>query len=192
MNYAVAALLLSLVVVTAAVLSSSLLAQAQTKPAYVEIRREAFKKEIAGKPVDLYTLTTRTGMVVKITNQGAKIVHILVPDKYGQPGGVVLSYVKIDTYVARRPSYGAAIGRYANRTAKGRFTLNGQEYPLPVNNGPNHLHGGRGSHFRVFDAAQIDERSVRLTYVFKDGEEGYPGNVTLTVVYAVSEEQERS
>src|SRR5262245_52925805 len=190
MNHVVTALLSSLVVVTAAVLSSSLLAQAQTKAAYVEIRREAFKKDIDGKPVDLYTLTTRTGMVVKITNQGAKIVQILVPDKNGQLGDVVLGYETVDQYVAGRASYGAVIGRYANRIAKGRFTLNGLEYQLPVNNGPNHLHGGRGSHFRVWDARQIDDRSVRLTYVFKDGEEGYPGNATLTVVYTLTDDQE--
>ena len=190
MNQVVAVLLSSLAVVTAAVLSSSLLAPAQTKPAYVEIRREAFQKEIDGKKVDLYTLRSGTGMVVRITNQGGKIVQLVVPDRDNRPGDVVLGYETVDQYVAGRPSYGAVIGRYANRIAKGRFTLNGQEYQLPVNNGPNHLHGGRGSHFRVFDAAQIDDRSVRLTYVFKDGEEGYPGNVTLTVVYAVSEAQE--
>src|SRR5216117_1661568 len=165
-------------------------AQAQTRPAYVETRREAFQKEIDGKKVDLYILKASTGMVVKITNQGGKIVQLLVQDKDHHLGDVVLGYETVDQYVTGRASFGAIIGRYANRIAKGRFTLNGREYQLPVNNGPNHLHGGRGSHFRVWDAKQIDDRSVRLTYVFKDGEEGYPGNTTLTVVYTVTDDQE--
>jgi len=190
MNGMVAVALSSLVVVAVAVQASSLVGQAQTKPAYVDIRREAFQKEIDGKPTDLYTLKSGTGMVVKVTNQGAKIVQILVPDKNGHLGDVVLGYETVDQYVAGRASFGAIIGRYANRIAKGRFTLNGQEHQLPVNNGPNHLHGGKGSHFRVFDAKQLDDRSVRLTYVFKDGEEGYPGNTTLTVVYTLTDDQE--
>jgi len=190
MNGWVAVLLGSLVVAAIVVKASSPLAEGQTKPAYVEIRREAFVKEIDGKPTDLYTLKSGTGMVVKVTNQGAKIVQILVPDKSGQLGDVVLGYETVDQYMAGRASYGAVIGRYANRIAKGRFTLNGQEYQLPVNNGPNHLHGGRGSHFRVFEAKQLDDRNLRLTYLFKDGEEGYPGNTTLTVVYTLTDDQE--
>jgi len=189
MNGWVAVAVPSLVVVAVALPASSLVALAQTK-AYVEIKREAFQKEVDARPTDLYTLKNTTDMIVKITNQGAKIVQILVPDKSGQLGDVVLGYETVDQYVAGRASYGAIIGRYANRIAKGRFTLNGLEYQLPVNNGPNHLHGGRGSHFRVWDAKQIDDRSVRLTYVFKDGEEGYPGNTTLTVVYTVTDDQE--
>jgi len=165
-------------------------AQAQTKPAYVETRREAFQKEVDGKKVDLYTLKASTGMVVKITNQGGKIVQLLVPDKDNHLGDVVLGYETIDQYVTGRASFGAIIGRYANRIAKGRFTLNGREYQLPVNNGPNHLHGGKGTHFLVFDARQLDERTLQLTYNFKDGEEGYPGNTNLKVVYAVTDDQE--
>jgi aldose 1-epimerase len=165
-------------------------AQAQTKPAYVETRREAFQKEVDGKKVDLYTLKASTGMMVKITNQGGKIVQLLVPDKDNHLGDVVLGYETVDQYVTGRASFGAIIGRYANRIAKGRFTLNGREYQLPVNNGPNHLHGGKGTHFQVFDARQLDERTLQLTYNFKDGEEGYPGNTNLKVVYAVTDDQE--
>src|SRR5207247_3744933 len=139
MNGWVAVAVSSLVVVAVALQASSLVAQAQTK-AYVEIKREAFQKEVDARPTDLYMLKNGTGMVVKITNQGAKIVQILVPDKSGQLGDVVLGYETVDQYVAGRASYGAIIGRYANRIAKGRFTLNGQEYQLPVNNGPNQLH----------------------------------------------------
>jgi len=165
-------------------------AQAQTKPVYVETKREAFQKEIGGKKTDLYTLATSTGMTVKITNQGGKIVQILVPDKDNRLGDVVLGYETVDQYVAGRASFGAIIGRFANRIAKGRFTLDGRDYQLPVNNGPNHLHGGKGTQFLVFDARQLDGRTLELTYTFKDGEEGYPGNTTLKVVYAVTDDQE--
>jgi len=165
-------------------------AQAQTEPAYVQIKREAFQKEIGGKKTDLYTLQTSTGMTVKITNQGGKIVQILVPDKDNRLGDVVLGYETVDQYVAGRASFGAIIGRFANRIAKGRFTLDGRDYQLPVNNGPNHLHGGRGTQFLVFDARQLDGRTLELTYHFRDGEEGYPGNTTLRVVYAVTDDQE--
>src|SRR5262245_19018778 len=165
-------------------------AQAQTEPAYVQIKREAFQKEIGGKKTDLYTLQTSTGMTVKITNQGGKIVQILVPDKDNRLGDVVLGYETVDQYVAGRASFGAIIGRFANRIAKGRFTLDGRDYQLPVNNGPNHLHGGKGTQFLVFDARQPDGRTLELTYNFKDGEEGYPGNTTLRVVYAVTDDQE--
>jgi len=189
MNSVVAVTLGSLVVLAVAVQASSRLAQAQ-KSAYVEIRREAFQKEIDGKKVDLYILKASTGMVVKITNQGGKIVQLLVPDKDNHLGDVVLGYETVDQYVTGRASFGAIIGRYANRIAKGRFTLNGREYQLPVNNGPNHLHGGKGTHFLVFEARQLDARTLQLTYNFKDGEEGYPGNTSLKVVYAVTDDQE--
>jgi len=171
-------------------LGTTMGAHAQTGPAYVEVKREAFQKEIGGKKTDLYTLQTSTGMTVRITNQGGKIVQILVPDKDNRLGDVVLGYESVDQYVAGRASFGAIIGRFANRIAKGRFTLDGRDYQLPVNNGPNHLHGGKGTQFLVFHARQLDGRTLELTYSFKDGEEGYPGNTTLKVVYAVTDDQE--
>ena len=177
-------------IVVGFILGVTMEAGAQTRPAYVETKRDAFQKEIGGKKTDLYTLRTSTGMVVKITNQGGKIVQILVPDKDNRLGDVVLGYETIDQYVTGRASFGAIIGRFANRIAKGRFTLDGREYQLPINNGPNHLHGGRGTQFLVFDARQPDDRTLELTYTFKDGEEGYPGNTSLRVVYAVTDDQE--
>ena len=177
-------------IVVGFILGVTMEAGAQTRPAYVETKRDAFQKEIGGKKTDLYTLRTSTGMVVKITNQGGKIVQILVPDKDNRLGDVVLGYETIDQYVAGRASFGAIIGRFANRIAKGRFTLDGREYQLPINNGPNHLHGGRGTQFLVLDARQLDDRTLELTYTFKDGEEGYPGNTSLRVVYAVTDDQE--
>ena len=177
-------------IVVGFILGVTMEAGAQTRPAYVETKRDAFQKEIGGKKTDLYTLRTSTGMVVKITNQGGKIVQILVPDKENRLGDVVLGYETIDQYVAGRASFGAIIGRFANRIAKGRFTLDGREYQLPINNGPNHLHGGRGTQFLVLDARQLDDRTLELTYTFKDSEEGYPGNTSLRVVYAVTDDQE--
>jgi len=177
-------------IVVGFILGVTMEAGAQTRPAYVETKRDAFQKEIGGKKTDLYTLRTSTGMVVKITNQGGKNVQILVPDKDNRLGDVVLGYETIDQYVTGRASFGAIIGRFANRIAKGRFTLDGREYQLPINNGPNHLHGGRGTQFLVFDARQLDDRTLELTYTFKDGEEGYPGNTSLRVVYAVTDDQE--
>ena len=166
------------------------LGQERTMAAYVEIKQEQFQKDVDGKRVDLYTLRNGNGMVVKITNQGAKIVQLLVPDRNNQLGDVVLGYDTLDQFMAGRASMGAIIGRYANRIAKGRLTVNGQAYQLPVNNGPNHLHGGKGTQFQVFGAKQLDERTLQLTYFFKDGEEGYPGNTSLKVVYAVTDDNE--
>ena len=160
------------------------------KSDYIEITRQAFQKAIDGKSVDLYTLKNSSGMVVKITNQGAKIVQLLVPDRKNQLGDVVLGYETVDQYVAGRATFGAVIGRFANRIGKGQFTLNGKQYQLPINNGPNHLHGGRGVQFRVFDAKQIDGKTLRLNYYFRDGEEGYPGNTNFKVVYGLTDDNE--
>jgi aldose 1-epimerase len=190
MKHAFALLVLGLVWLAVAPPAPSVSAQERAKPAYVEIKREAFQRDVNGKQVDLYTLKNSHGMVVKITNQGGKIVQLLVPDRNNELGDVVLGYETLDQYLAGRASMGAIIGRYANRIAKGRLVLNGQAYQLPINNGPNHLHGGRGTQFLVFDAKQIDAKALQLHYSFKDGEEGYPGNTNLKVVYAVTDDNE--
>jgi aldose 1-epimerase len=157
----------------------------------VELKRENYQKEIDGKKVDLYTIKNGAGMVVKITNWGAKIQQVLVPDRNGVLGDVALGYDTIDQLQAGQGSMGAFVGRYANRIGQARFTLEGQEYKLAANNGPNSLHGGqKGSRFVVFDARQIDAATVQMTYVFKDGEESYPGTVPLRVVYSVTDENE--
>jgi aldose 1-epimerase len=157
---------------------------------YVEIARGAFQKTIDGKPVDLYTLRNSSGMVVKLTNQGAKIVQLLVPDRNNQLGDVVLGYENLERYLTGRQTFGAVIGRFANRITKGRFSLNGKAYQLPINNGLNHLHGGKGVQSRIMDVAQIDGRTVRFTYCFSDGEEGYPGATTMNVTYTLSDDHE--
>jgi len=158
---------------------------------FVELKREKYQKEIDAKKVDLYTIRNRGGMVVKITNWGAKVQQILVPDRNGVLGDVALGYETIDDLQAGQGSMGAFVGRYANRIGQAKFTLNGQEYKLAANNGPNSLHGGlKGSRFVVFDAKQIDDATVQMSYVFKDGEENYPGTVPLRVIYSVTDDNE--
>jgi aldose 1-epimerase len=160
--------------------------------AYVEITREAFQRTIDGKPVDLYTLSNSGGMVVKLTNQGGKIVQVLVPDRHNQLGDVVLGYETLERYLSGRQTFGAVIGRFANRIAQGRFSLNGVSYQLPLNNGAHHLHGGKGVQWQIMDGTQSDGRTVQFTYCFKDGEEGYPGTTTMKVTYTLTDDQELS
>ena len=158
---------------------------------FVELEHEKYQKEIDGKKVDLYTIRNRGGMVVKITNWGAKVQQILVPDRNSVLGDVALGYETIDDLQAGQASMGAFVGRYANRIGQAKFTLNNQEYKLAANNGPNSLHGGlKGSRFVVFDAKQIDDATVQMSYVFKDGEENYPGTVPLRVIYSVTDDNE--
>jgi aldose 1-epimerase len=168
---------------------SGLPALGQATSDYAELDRTNFQKEIDGKHIDLYTIRNTKNMVVKITNYGARVEQILVPDREGKLGDVVLGYEYLDQVINGQASMNAFIGRYANRIAKGQFTLNGQPYQLAINNPPNTLHGGKkGSRFAVFDARQLDDSSVQMSYVFKDGEENFPGTVPLRVVYRVAED----
>ena len=155
------------------------------------LQAERFQTVIGGKPVGLYTLRNARGMEASITNYGARILQVLVPDRAGQLGDVVLGYDSIEQVRAGLASMGAFIGRFANRIAGGRFTLDGQEHQLALNNGPNSLHGGKdGSRFQVFAARQLSPSSVEMTYVFRDGEESYPGTLPLRVVYSVTDANE--
>lgn len=168
---------------------SGLPALGQATSDYAELDRANFQKELDGRPVDLYTIRNKRNMVVKITNYGAKVEQILVPDREGKLGDVLLGYETLDQVINGQASMNAFIGRYANRIAKGRFTLYGQSHQLAINNPPNSLHGGnKGSRFVVFDARQLDDSSVQMSYVFKDGEESFPGTVPLRVVYRVTED----
>ena len=160
----------------------------------VELQPASYSKEADGKQIALYTIRNKRGtMVARITNYGGKMVQLLVPDRSGKLGDVVLGWETIEGAQKNLPSAGAIVGRYANRIAGGKFTLGGQEYTLAQNDTPrpNTLHGGKkGSRFVVFDAKQLDRSSLELTYLFKDGEEGFPGNTTLRVVYAVTDRGE--
>ncbi|MDR2037059.1 MAG: galactose mutarotase [Bacteroidales bacterium] len=149
-----------------------------------------FQKNIDGKQVDLYILTNSNGMEVSVTNYGAKIVSVHVPDKDGKMIDVVLGHNNIEEYLSsEEPYFGAVCGRTGNRIAKGKFTLDGKEYQLAINNGPNNLHGGiKGFNAVVWDARQINEQTVELTYVSPDGEEGFPGTLTSKISYQLTEE----
>ena len=153
--------------------------------------RKNFQKVIDGKPVDLYTLRNDSGMVVKITNWGAKVQQILVPDRAGILADVALGYDSIDQLQNGQTSMGAFVGRYANRIGGAKFTLKGREYRLAANDGPNTLHGGaKGSRFVVFDAKQLDDATLVMSYVFKDGEENFPGTLPLRVEYRLTDTDE--
>ncbi|MDO7877074.1 aldose epimerase family protein [Hymenobacter sp. ASUV-10] len=150
----------------------------------------SFGKTTDGAEVQLFTLANKAGMKATITNYGGIVTSLLVPDKAGQLGDVVLGYDNLTDYQKDSPYFGALIGRYGNRIAKGKFTLDGKAYQVPVNNGPNSLHGGlRGFDKRVWQATpgtSADGPTLTLTYLSKDGEEGYPGNLTTTVVYTLT------
>jgi len=149
-----------------------------------------FSKEVDGKQVSLFILKNKKGMEATIINFGAKIVSIHVPDKNGKMTDVVLGKSNIDDYMNEQEQYfGAICGRIAGRIAGGHFKLDGKEYHLAKNNGPNNLHGGiKGFHCVVWDAEQLDEKTLKLTYLSKDGEEGFPGNLTATVIYRLTDE----
>ena len=146
--------------------------------------------DFASDSTALYTLTNANGMEVCFTNFGGRIVSIMVPDKDGNMQDVCLGHDNIADYVkygAEGCNFGALIGRYGNRIAKGQFTLDGESYQLPINNGPNSLHGGGpiAFHNRIWAANQIDEQNIEFTTTSADGEDGYPGNIEVKVTYSL-------
>lgn len=145
-----------------------------------------FHDTVDGKPAALYILHNAR-LSAAITNYGARVVSLIVPDKAGVPTDVVLGYDSIGKYIHQPDTYfGAIVGRYGNRIAKGKFRLDGKEYTLFKNNGPNSLHGGRkGFDAVIWTAGKTDSNSVQLTYRSMDKEEGYPGNLTVTVTYTL-------
>lgn len=149
---------------------------------------------VDGKSVSLYRLTNANGMQADISNYGAIVTRLTAPDRNGRFDDVVLGYETVAEYVADTPYFGAIVGRYGNRIAKGRFTLDGVEYELAVNNEPNHLHGGiKGFDKVIWDAEPGQDAQgahLRLTYISEDGEEGYPGTLKSTVVYTLSNNNE--
>ena len=148
-----------------------------------------FQMEVDGKKTDLYTLRNKNNMEVCITNFGGRIVSVMVPDKDGQMRDVVLGFDSIQDYISKPSDFGASIGRYANRINQGKFTLDGVEYQLPRNNYGHCLHGGpQGFQYRVYDAVQLNPQELQLTYVAKDGEEGFPGNITCKVLMKLTDD----
>lgn len=147
-----------------------------------------FVAKMDGKEIGLYILKNANGVEACITNYGGRLVSLLVPDREGNLKDVVLGYGSIADYLASDGNYGALIGRYGNRIKNGQFTLDGTEYQLPGNNKGHCLHGGpKGFHNQVWDAEQVDEQTLRLTYLSKDGEEGFPGNLNVTVTYTLTD-----
>lgn len=157
------------------------------------IKKEIFG-EIDGKQVFLYTLKNINGITVKITNYGGIVTSIIVPDNTGKFGDVVLGFNNLNDYLDGHPYFGAIVGRYANRISKGKFTLNGKEYSLAINNGTNHLHGGiKGFDKVIWNTEKIQnkgETGLRMSYFSKDGEEGFPGNLGVIVKYILTNKNE--
>ncbi|HEV2764954.1 MAG TPA: aldose epimerase family protein [Pyrinomonadaceae bacterium] len=157
------------------------------------VRRENFGRTQDGQAVDIYTLTNRSGSEARIMTYGASIVSLKVPDRRGRFDDVVLGFDRLETYLTDDHYIGPVVGRYANRIAGGRFRLNGVEYTLAVNNNGNHLHGGlKGFDKVVWQARRLPRRgaAVEFTYLSRDGEEGYPGNLRSRVIYTLTDANE--
>jgi aldose 1-epimerase len=157
-------------------------------------KKDSFGKTSDGQSVELYTLTNTHGVEAKITNYGGIVVSLRVPDRSGKMDDVVLGFEQLDGYLKGHPYFGAIIGRYGNRIGKARFTLNGTEYKLAANNSENHLHGGiKGFDKAVWQAKQATVKNgvaLELSHLSKDGEEGYPGNLSVTVIYTLTNSNE--
>lgn len=165
-----------------------------TAGANVKIERTSYGKLPDGEEVELFTLTGGKGLELKLIGYGARIVSLSTPDRDGKPANVTLGFDSLDKYLAGTSFFGCIAGRYANRIAKGKFTLDGQEYTLATNNGTNHLHGGKvGFDKKLWKAEEVSEphgRGIKFSYRSPDGEEGYPGNLDCTMTYFLSDNNE--
>ncbi len=156
------------------------------------LKRENFQATIDGKETDLYILRNSEGNEVAISNYGGALAAIMVPDKEGKRANVIQGHDNIkDIVVSPEPYLSTLVGRYGNRICKGRFQLHGKEYQLPINNGPNCLHGGlKGFNAKVWEALQMNEHTLVLKYVSPYGEEGFSGEMKVTVIYTFTDENE--
>ena len=156
------------------------------------LKREDFQTRINGKETDLYILRNKEGNEVAITNYGGAIVAIMVPDKNGNLANVIQGHDNIQDVVnSPEPYLSTLVGRYGNRIAKGKFQLHGKEYSLPINNGPNSLHGGKkGFNAKVWDALQMNDTTLVLNYISAYGEEGFSGELKTTVIYTFTDDNE--
>ena len=147
--------------------------------------------ELNGKPVSLYTLFNKNGMSVDITNYGAKIIRLIVADKNGKFDDVVLAFDTLEEVIEKEIYFGAVCGRFANRIKDGKFNIDGVDYTLPINNGTNSLHGGiHGYNEKVWTVKSVSQQELVLELFSPDGEEGYPGNLTITCTYILSDDNE--
>jgi len=159
-----------------------------------EVQKLRFGQMPDGQNIDLYVLTSTSGIKARIMTYGATLVSMEVPDREGNPSDITLGHDSIDGYIGDSPYFGSTVGRYANRIAKGKFTLGGLDYILAQNNGENHLHGGiKGFDKVIWSAEPIRIEGavgVKFVYFSRDGEEGYPGNLTCTVTYLLTDKDE--
>jgi aldose 1-epimerase len=160
----------------------------------MKTEQSAFGKTAEGQDVSLFTLQNASGMKAALTNYGATVTSLYVPDRNGNFDDVVLGFTSLDGYVKDNPYFGCIVGRYGNRIGKGKFTLDGVEYKLATNNGENHLHGGmKGFNKVAWSAEPVKQDSavgVKFSYLSKDGEEGYPGNLSCAVTYWLTSNNE--
>ena len=163
---------------------------AENRSQQMSIKRRDFGKTNDGEPVELYTLTNKNGVVAKVMTYGAILTELHVPDKNGKDADIVLGFDNLDQYLKGHPFFGAIAGRYANRIAKGQFELDGQTYHLPINNGPNTLHGGTKGFDKYVWKAEPKENgdnvSLGLSMTSPDGDQGFPGTLNVTVTYTLS------
>ena len=155
------------------------------------ITASVFGKLPDNRDVLQYTLVNRAGMSAQVINYGATITSLLVPDRTGKMDDIVLGYDTLQDYMRGTAYFGAIVGRYGNRIGKGQFSLDGKQYQLAINDGENHLHGGKTGFNRVlWQAKLLSPSAIELQYISKDGEEGYPGTVTLKVIYTLTDKNE--
>jgi len=179
---------LSLVALIGALLLTAPSTAVENEPA-MTLKTSSYGKTDQGEPITLYTCTTANGLVLKMIDYGALIVSMETPDRDGKLANITLGHDSLKGYQLKHPHYGATIGRYGNRIAKGKFSIGDQEYTLAINNGENHLHGGIKAFDRLtWKSEPVEEPGkvgVKFTYRSVDGEEGYPGNLDVTVVYTL-------
>ena len=171
-------------------LSMVCFAQAPASKGKPNVKKSTYGKMPDGTIVDLYTLTNANGMEAAIITYGGHVIRLTAPDKSGKYADVVLGLDDLPAYIAHTAHFGSLIGRYGNRIGKGQFQLDGKTYTLPKNNGENSLHGGKGFDLKVWGAKAANGASVELTYVSKDGEEGFPGTLSSKAVYTLTDKNE--
>ncbi len=166
--------------------------QAHSQYADNYLLKENFEKELNGKEISLAVLKNGKGMEVAVTNYGARLVSARLPDKTGKPVDIVVGFNSIDEYInAKGRNYGATVGRYANRIANAQFDLDGKRYNLPQNSNGNNIHGGPGGfNDQVWDWVAISDKAVTLSYLSKDGENGFPGNLKVMLTYSLNKKNE--
>jgi aldose 1-epimerase len=180
-----------LTIVSAALLILITSCRPESKVKFMPLSRDKFETTINGKQVGLFNLENNNGLMVQITNYGGRIAALWVPDRDGNFSDIVTGYDSINGFIHNTSYFNGIIGRYGNRIAKGKFTLNGIEYTLAINNAPNALHGGNaGFDHVVWNVTRSTKDSLVLTYLSRNGEEGYPGNLAVQVTYSLNDSNE--